>query len=61
MSSPEEKEDLGVLDFMICFNMTQECVLVSQKDSSILGCFKGHVASRSTAVVLPLCSSLVHT
>jgi len=56
-SSLKEK-DLGVLvDKQL--NMTQQCVLIAQKASRILGCMKSSVASRSREGILPLCFTLL--
>ena len=51
-SSPEEK-DLGV-SIGERFNMSQQCVLPSQKANCIRGCTKRSVTSRSREVILPL-------
>jgi len=55
--SPTEK-DLGVpVDEKL--DMTQQCVLTTQKANYIMGCFTRSVASSSKEVILPLYSALV--
>jgi len=40
-------------------DMTQQCVLATQKANCILGCIKSSMASRSREGILPFCSALV--
>jgi len=42
-------------------NMTQQCVLATQKANHILGCIPSSVASRVKEGILPLCSALVRS
>jgi len=56
-SNPEEKDLWVLVDKKL--NTTRQCVLTAQKDNCILGYIKNSVASRSTEVILPLCSALV--
>jgi len=39
-------------------NMTQQCALGAKKAIRILGCIKSSMASRSSKVILALCSAL---
>jgi len=56
-SSPEEK-DLGLLvDEKL--NVTEQCALIAQEASHILGYIKRSVASRSRERIPPLCSTLI--
>ena len=53
-SSPEEK-DLRVLN-LSSVSMSWQCALTDQKANCILDCIKSSMTSRSTEVILPLCS-----
>ncbi|GAB0191255.1 hypothetical protein GRJ2_001590800 [Grus japonensis] len=56
-SSPEEK-NLGALAGEK-LNMSQQCMIASQKADHVLGCIQSSVTSRSRERILPLYSALV--
>lgn len=54
------EKDLGVL-MHENLDMIKQCVLAVQKANLILGCVTNSVASRSSKVILLLCSALLRT
>lgn len=56
-SSFEAKESGVLVDTGL--NMSQQCALPTKNASSILGCFRQSIASRSKEVILSICSALV--
>lgn len=52
------EEDLGVL-VGAKLNISQQCVISTDKVDSIKGCIRNKVAGRSREVILLLCSALV--
>ncbi|PKU36605.1 hypothetical protein llap_13091 [Limosa lapponica baueri] len=58
LESSSEEKDQGV-PVNNRMTMSQQCALMAKKANGILECIKKSLASRSRAVILPLCSSLV--